>query len=237
MPLSDEDLAQVRDALGIDKLAESMADTVQKKINGALTDHAKRATSAIEKLLEPVNAKLVELETKTATPTPPGAGDKSGTAPTLDDSPVVKGIKKQLEDTKKQLDTMAQEKAAERTKARNVTIRQATLEHLGKAGITDSTKQRHALALLQSEGRVRFESDDSDTIVFADAADSFVELEDGLKKWAKGDDGKHFLPGTNTRGSGTRPPATRPGAGGGNAAPNKDDAANALFAELDNALT
>lgn len=90
-----------------------------------------------------------------------------------------------------------------RLRAREQSRRQGALEQLAKGGL-DAMRAKQALAYLDAEGLVRYESDQSDKIVFGKHVEGEVsdELEVGVGKWLKTDEAKTYLPPKNARGSG-----------------------------------
>lgn len=129
--------------------------------------------------------------------------EKSASSSSVEEDPKFRGVMKQLEELKVQTQKAQQERDTERAKAREVSLRQRVQDELAKHGI-DTSRSRHALALLvDAEKRVSY-SPDSDDIVFRDSDNTEVDLTTGLKSWIKSDDGKLYMPPRGVSGSGDR---------------------------------
>lgn len=100
-------------------------------------------------------------------------------------------------------------------RTREQSRRQSAIEQLGKHGM-DPFRAKQALAWLDSEGMVRYESDQSDRLVFGKQIEGQIpdELDAGVATWVKSDEGKTFLPPTNAKGSGDRGGALAPNSAG-----------------------
>jgi hypothetical protein len=186
---------------------EKVASIAAQVVNQAFTNRSKKLreeiTADFTRGFEGVNKTLAELTA--ALPQPKGVKKKEGEAE-LDhaDSPVLKGLQRQLEELRNEATQLKAERDAERTQSKNMTLRQKLGDELARAGINDPQRVRYAMALLVSEEqRVRW-SEDGESIVFRDATGEDIDLATGIKTWAKSEDGKHFLPPTGARGSGDR---------------------------------
>ena len=187
-------------------------EQLNRAISARLNDHGKRQEKMLSESLASIKQQFAEMfESVKAAPAPVATKEESK----IDDSPVVKGMSKQLAEMKAQLEAARQEKAAERSKSREISMRQKVSEELARAGI-DSARAKAAIALLVSEERrVRYADDDGDDVSFKDTDGTEVDLVTGIRSWAKSEDAKIFLPAKNPVGSGSRPggaaPITTPG--------------------------
>lgn len=156
-------------------------------------------------------------ETKAA----PAEGKQSA----ADESPIVKGMQKQMAAMQAKLDAAEAETKAERAKARDGTMRTKLREALGSNGI-EGVRAKHAIGVLvDSEKRVAW--DDSNELTFKDAAGEEVDFATGLGDWLKSDDAKIYLPPRGTSGSGDGNQRTQNGRGG--APPDPHEAAKELL--------
>jgi hypothetical protein len=139
-------------------------------------------------------------------------------------------LRKQVSDQAKAQNDLLERLNRERATNRNIALRTAVQEQLAGMGITDPVRFKAAYAMLQAEGRLRFEDDNSDNIVFVDDAGNALEHSVGLQAWAKTPEAALFIPPKGTQGAGSRP-------GAGNGAPppgpkNKQEAQALAFAEV-----
>ena len=103
-------------------------------------------------------------------------------------SELVKGLQKQITDLQLSVKQAKEARQAER----NLTVRQKVSEELAGLGF-DSARIRQATGnLIDADKRVRWD-DESQSIVFKDS-DGDIDLQTGLKSWAKTDDAKIYLP-------------------------------------------
>lgn len=150
-------------------------------------------------------------------PTAPGSKPgEAGTPPAhaaVHESPEFKGMAKQLETMRKQVEEQTSRANAEREKARDVALRQKLQDELAKRGVS-YTKQALA-TLVDSEKRVRWSEDGDDSLVFRDSDGADLDLRTGLDGWAKSEDAKIYMAPRNAAGSGDRggkTPGQKPGA-------------------------
>lgn len=122
----------------------------------------------------------------------------------VENSPIVKGMQKQLAEATKKIKEAEERAAAEKAKQRDGALRQQLTEQLGKHGV-DPKRMVHALSYLVDGTKTVRYSDDGDTIVFKDADGSDLDLTTGLKGWAQSDEAKIYLPPRGASGSGDRP--------------------------------
>jgi hypothetical protein len=177
-----------------------------KKIEKTLGDVTTSLTSAVTSKFEELSSRI--------TPAPAADDSKAGKPPSLEDSPVVKGLQKTIAELKLANEKVAADAQREREQARDVKLRTRVQDELVKSGV-DSARARHALALLvDSEKRIKWEGD-GDDLVFRDQDNTEVDLKTGIAAWTKGDDGKHYLPASGASGSGAR------AGGNGRTAPTK----------------
>ena len=131
-----------------------------------------------------------------------GSGKKSKES-SSDEDPVVRGLKKQIDDLMAKTADAEKRAASESARLRDVSLRQKLGEELGKLGI-DGTRAKHAVGfLVDAEKRVGWGEDDS--IVFKDADGFEVDLSTGIKSWGSTDEAKMYMPPRGTVGSGERP--------------------------------
>jgi hypothetical protein len=183
---------------------------VEKVANATFTSRDKQAAKTRQaELKSAFDAFLPELDKVVTTkleghvPNPP-PGEKPPGGTSVQDSPEWKGMLKKQAELDAKIAAGEARLAAERAKSRDVSLRQKVSEALVKKGI-DAARARQALALLKSEDRVKYESDDDDAgITFLDADGTEVDLNTGLDGWVKTDDAKIYMPPRGSAGSGDR---------------------------------
>jgi hypothetical protein len=152
---------------------------------------------------------------------PKGKKPEEPPAPKLEDFPEWKAHQEKLAKLEKLAAQNAAERDAERAKTRATTLRTNAVQELGKVGVP-ADRTTHALAFLQSQGRITYaDGGKGDQVVFLGDDGAEQPLTDGLKTWAKTPDAKIYLPALNPQGSGGSP-----GAPGGSAKNN-------IFADID----
>ncbi len=191
-----------QDGQGNDGPKYVTAEELNKAITARFTDHQKKLEKHLESFSGALTGKLEEL-LKAAVPAPAPTSTAETPKPADADSPALRGMMKQLEELKRDNLKIQQERDAERTRAKDATLRQQLSDALIKNGV-DATRVKHAVGILvDSEKRVRFE-EDGDSIVFKDNDNTDVDLLTGIKSWVKSDDGKFYLPPRGVNGSGDR---------------------------------
>jgi hypothetical protein len=204
-----------------EELATELDKAVSKHLTGALRSQLPKllasdevATTISSKLgidekLTSFGEALIE-KLKAEPPKPPDEKGKSNhQEPKLEDTPAYRAMQKQLEETKNRLDAAEAAKKAERDKARAQALRQKSTEALTEAGVTGAGT-RHAFNSLLADGRIKWEGDDSEELLFVDSKGDELPLADGVKSWVESDDAKMFLPPRGASGSGD-PPRRGPG--------------------------
>lgn len=159
--------------------------------------------SVVEKVGETLDsalgAKLDEMGVK-----PAQSGDspkQSFSEEELKKSPLFRSLQKKLETTTSELENIRQQSAAEKKKARGATLRQKLVDALAANGI-EGKRATHAANALLFEERVRYASDEDESIVFRDSDGGDIDLGIGVSDWAKSEDGKLYLPPRGASGSG-----------------------------------
>jgi hypothetical protein len=174
-------------------------EQLNRAISARLGDFQKKFEKTIEGAIGGLGAKLDEItkrEPSGGTP-PPGGGDGSKS---IEDSPIVRGLQKQLADTKALAEATKAERDAEKQKTREQSLRTKVQDALTTGGI-DPKFVRHAVGyLVDAEKRVRFE-EESDELVFRDGTTD-VDFGTGLKTWLKSDEAKIYMTPRGTKGSG-----------------------------------
>ena len=209
-------------------------EIVTKAVKRQIGDFAKQqataqetfATTLTERLLGSLDEKLSAF--KPAEPTPSGKKD-----PPAESSAELKQLRKELDETKKQLKLAADAEVNEKANARAATFRSDVETELAKHG---SNAAKHARAALAEDGRIKYASDDSNEIVFVDDDGDEVPLNKGVPGWLKSADGKRFMPPSGASGSGARPDrgsGTQKSGNSGNGAASKSDLGQALGTLLD----
>lgn len=187
-------------------------EQLNRAISARLGDFSKKFEKTLETTVSTITSKVEEMFTKQQQPPPGGEGGSGGDPKAIENHPIVKGLQKQLADTKTLVDQTRADRDAEKSKARDTTLRTRVQEALTKGGL-DPKFVGHAVGhLVDTSKRVRFTDDDSDELVFRDGTTD-VDFDTGMKGWLKTDDAKLYLPPRGTQGSGDRP-GSRPGSSG-----------------------
>lgn len=203
---------------------EEVTTAVSEMINKAITSRSKATDKAAETkmsaFLEAFEKKMEERFSSLSNPSQSSSNESK-----FEDHPMYKGMQKKFQEMQERLDRSEKEKAEERDKARDVSLRQRVTEELSKAGI-DSSRTRHALALLvDAEKRVSY--DDDGELLFRDLDNQEYDLSTGLRSWSKSEDAKVYLPARGVTGSGDRKSASRQTSNGKGI--SEEDASFALF--------
>jgi len=205
------------------------AEELNKAITARFTDHQKKLEKHLESFSGTLTGKLEEL-LKAAVPAPKST-DAADPPKADTDSPALRGMMKQLEELKRDNAKIQQERDAERTRAKDATLRQQLSDALIKNGV-DASRVKHAVGILiDSEKRVRFE-EDGDSIVFKDNDNTDVDLLTGIKSWVKSDDGKFYLPPRGVNGSGDRGAGRAPSTSNNSKTVNAESLGNLLLEEF-----
>lgn len=185
-------------------------EQLNRAITARLGDFGKKIEKSIEAAVGGFTSKIDELKSAL---TPAGGGEGGSKDPPkggdFENSPLVKGLQKQLADQQKATEQLKAERDAEKAKARDQLLRTKLADDLTKGGVDPRYVKNAVGHLVDVEKRVRFADDEGDDIVFKDATGD-VDLATGLKGWIKGDDAKIYLPPRGTQGAGDRPGGKAP---------------------------
>jgi ribosomal protein S20 len=193
------------DSAFTEKVAQIAAQVVNQAISARLKTYEKAFDSKLAASSDTILKKLDEMREASAAKPPKKSKEAAGGDDPEEASPAFKSMQRKVQELEAEGQKMKAERDAERAKARGISLRQKLAEELGKNGVSEPAKIRHAMALLVSdEGRVHY-AEDSDDLVFRDIDGTELDLPTGLKSWVKSDDGKHFLPPSGARGSGHTP--------------------------------
>lgn len=192
MALDDADRAEIKKLLTEQLTTPEIAGAFAKTIDGAIG----KAISGLD-----IGAKIKEEFEKNKTPadqTPdadPPKG-KDGKTPSVEESPAFR----KLQDAFFKAEAA---RKAEEAKRKSQALENAVREGL-IAGGADPRRVEAAIALLERRGVLKL--DDKDTAGFTFrrdyGADEFVPAPAGAKEWLQTEEGKFFLPPTETKGTG-----------------------------------
>jgi hypothetical protein len=209
---------------------EAVARIAAQVVNGAWTARGKKLreeiTADFNKGLEGITKQLADMNAGNGE----GKGRKGRTEGGDELDPKMKGLERQLAEQKAEHDRLMSELAAEKQQRKDGALRQTLAEELAKSGITDPTRQRIATAHLLSQGLVVHGEDGSP--LYAESADSHLDLATGIKAWSKSEEAKIFLPPTGARGSGDRPVQGGPKSQANGSEPTATDLGLALVREF-----
>lgn len=235
-------MAEAPDTTASDEaLLAKLEPKIHSLINSALSSHNKQADkkrSEDREALKVDFANLLEEKFSAFKPAEDQDGGKGGKeGKGKGDNVELQTLRKEMGDLKQRAEKAEQERAAERSKNRSMSLKTEAVDELAKVGIT--THARIALSVLLQEGRIAYDTDlgegDEDKLLFrSDEGGGWVDLGVGLKGWAKSQDARIFLPPTGAAGAGTRPTARTTEAG---AKLTPEQQRHALGDALKNALT
>lgn len=191
-----------------DELKQELGTMITGAVRGQLDKKLDEVAGKVgERLgLEEKFSKLGEtLEALKTAPTPAPEGQPQNQAePRFEDSPAYKAQQLELQKLQKRVEAAEAAKAEEQQKARSQALRQRTFEQLSELGVTGNGA-RHAFNTFAYEGRVIYDGDNGDELLFVDDKGDRLPLKDGLKSWVESEDAKQFLPPRGVSGSGDEP--------------------------------
>ena len=202
MAFKDEEIEEIRNALmpAITTMVNGAAAT-QKKL---LEERAKKDQEAFAKMLD---EKLSTFKPKDPEPEPDkdGKNGKNRRSPETDAE--LQQMRKSQEELRQSLE--AEKARAQRELARNVANAERTMvyEVLAAHGV-DAVHAKAAYAMFKLEQRLESTVDEeADRIVVSFREDDGMQspLPEGVKRWAKTDAAKIYLPVAGAKGSGSRP--------------------------------
>lgn len=190
---------------GNDEPQSSQAETAaqpkyvtEEQLNRAITQRLKSFEKSIASSLEESSkAMLSKLEEMRPPPQASSQPEKAA-----DESPIVKGLQKQIADLQAKQKAADEAVQAARMAQRDQALRTKLAEELGRYGV-DSGRVKHAVGYLVDAAKAVSYDEGSDEIVFKDKND-VVDLSTGLKSWLSTDDGKIYVPPRGAQGSGDR---------------------------------
>jgi hypothetical protein len=159
-------------------------EQLNRAISARLGDFSKKIEKSLEGAIGGLTAKLDEITKPSAPGTAPAAGGDGHKA--IEESPIVKGLQKQLGDMKASVEKAQAERDSEKQKTRDQSLRTKVQDALTTGGLDPKC--------------VRFE-EEGDELVFRDGATD-VDFGTGLKTWLKSDEAKIYMPPRGTKGSG-----------------------------------
>jgi hypothetical protein len=136
-----------------------------------------------------------------------GKGKKGKNAARVDDVQI-NTLQQQLAEMNRRLEAADRAANEERMKNRTSSLRTKLAEELARIGVVDANAQRIAIGhLIDAKHAVKFDDEggDENKIVFSQDDGGVVNLDVGLRTWAKTSEAKFFLPATNAKGAGSRP--------------------------------
>jgi hypothetical protein len=227
MPLTEEDLTQLKTTFG-EMLGEAKKDWLNEA-NGGIT---KRLTAAEKASAEAQKKMLGDALTEFKAQFTPASTPDKGTPASNDQFTLqLKTLESKLNETNAKYEEAEKRARAATEKNRQETKRRQASEALAKIGIKDPVRNGLATSyLIDSKRAIDWDSEDEATaqLVFRDERGDAVQLEQGLRQWAKtAEEAKHLLDATGARGSGSQP-----GGNGGRALTPQELAAKAVFDNL-----
>jgi len=188
---------------------KAVNDIVSKAMGARLKDFEKKQAKSLEefgatlasKVSESVLAAVGEKLAETKPVEPPAGGEPRKLA---EDDPIVKGLRKQVEQlTKQSQDREAAEKAAA-AQVKASKLREKLTVALSKHGIEGLRASNAVAVLIDAHKRVNWEGDDSEALTFKDESGDIVDIATGLQSWVSSDEGKLYAPPRGAVGSGER---------------------------------
>lgn len=191
MALDDADKKVISDLIVAALKPETIGAAVKAHLDGL-------------KLDEVVAAKVKDATKDLVKPEASDKADKDADKGKGKDDPRVAALEAKFEQER------AAREASEKARARDQ-LETAAREALVKSGVP-ADRVKHALAVLKTEGTLDFGADGKGGWKGKDryGVDALLTPEEGAAAWVKSDDGKHFLPPVQTRGSGEKPGSASP---------------------------
>lgn len=200
-----------------DAQQESLRTTISSIVNSAIAARDKMADKKRAEdrtAIQTDFAKLLDEKLGALAPKPKGdeqtddkndKGNKNRAR--IEDSVEFKTMQARFSEMQQRLDEAERISKAERLAGLDIKLRQLLSDKLTSIlGFTDAEKSRiTASYLIDAKKAVRFDEETMHPL-FDDGLNP-IDLDTGLRQWAKTAEAKHFLPPTNTRGSGGRPGA------------------------------
>lgn len=165
-------------------------EQLNKAITARFADFSKKQDSRFSESFGAFEKKILE-----ALPKPPEPGTQQTQQPddkSIENHPLFKGMAKKLADLEDRARKAEELTAAERSRAKDLTLKQSVMEALASANVKDAVRAKHAASFLIREGLAKW-NDAGDALVFRDA-DGDVDFATGFKGWLKSDDAKLYLP-------------------------------------------
>lgn len=235
---------------GLRKLLGKGEGSLDERMNGAIGSRFTRFEAALpDKLaasLKPIEERLAALAHGGKSDDKGGKGAKKEDGGSDVEARITAAIEAERAETRKRLQLIEDERAAEKRHAALEAERSALTEKLVALGVP-ADRVRAAVALLHTEEK-RIGRDGDGRMIFklrkgsgAAAYDDEVSIEDGIKQWLDTSDGKIFLPAKGTRGTGSAPAAAsgnkpNAGGGGGNKPPSAEERRGLAMSTLANLL-
>ncbi len=180
-------------------------------VHGAISDRFKRWEVKLQEREKAIDAKLAKIDKLDQLDSIlERLNAQSGEPAEAAAKPVAKPVKgDDSEKLRKRLDALELERETERKTAAQQEERSELSAALSRAGITNASQAKAAVALLYTEekrvargsdGKIIFRGIDK----YGDAQD--LDLDEGIKQWASTEDGKVYLPAKEARGAGSKPP-------------------------------
>ena len=197
MPLDDADKKFIAEAIAASLKPDTIGAAVKAHLDGLklderIADKVKEATKDLPKGDDKGKDDK-------------GKEDKGGKAK---DDERISGLEQRLQ---------ASEKAREEAEAarRRDALESGARDALLKAGVS-ADRVRHALAVLKTDGHLDHDKDGKPGWKGKDrfGVDTLLPLDEGAAAWVKSDDGKHYLPPVQTRGTGDKGGPPHNGNGG-----------------------
>lgn len=171
---------------------KSLEKKVEESVGGMLTGFTTKLNESLSAQFEALKPKAEPTKEEKAKPSTPA------------DDPFVKQLQQQIEALTKQNQRTEAERKAERSKARDVTLRAQVANALTANGIPAPLAKKAVFELVDGTKRVAWESDESDSLMFRTDDGDVADLETGLKGWLGSEDAKFYKPASGAAGSGDR---------------------------------
>ncbi|HEU4728395.1 MAG TPA: hypothetical protein VFT22_10910 [Kofleriaceae bacterium] len=205
--------AQGSSAPGADTSSSQEQDENQA-LNKAIT---KRLKNFEEKFGERLDKRLKEFSTALTTSlkeavtsqaggagATAGSGTSDGQQDDIEKHPAFRGLLKRVSDAEAKQKAAEEQAAATHARERMTRLEAHASKKLAELGIEGIRAHKAIGDLVHVSKLVKYESDDSDEIVFVDK-DGDIDLDTGIKSWSKTEDAKIYLPPRGASGSGDRP--------------------------------
>jgi hypothetical protein len=197
----------------MEKIQTTVAAIVNQSITARDKQNEKKWAQSQADFKKSFEEALAALKANPEQPNDDGKNGKNGKNGAPRDDVAYQTLQKRLDEMAQRADAFEQKAQSERQARRQVNLVQTLMSALGTLNITGERADAARDSLLY-RNQVAYAEEDSDDVVFRDAAGVASELVLGLRQWSKTPAAQIFIPPNGNRGAGTQPGSRGPNGGG-----------------------